>query len=79
MTDRVTEKVTEREAEVLALISENQSITQIEMAEQLSLSRKTIASRLKSLKEKGLVKRVGSDTNGYWEIKKIVERRAGEP
>lgn len=66
VTDRVTEKVTEREAEILALISENQNITQTEMAERLSVSRKTIASRLKSLKEKGLTKRVGSDKKGYW-------------
>ena len=69
VTEEVTENVTEREAEVLALISENQSITQAEIAKRLSVSRKTIASRLKSLKEKGVVKRVGSDAKGYWEIK----------
>ena len=70
VTEKVTENVTEREAEILALISENQSITQTEMADRLSVSRKTIASRLKSLKEKGVVKRMGSDTKGYWKTQR---------
>ena len=69
VTDKVIENITERETDVLSLISENQNITQTEMAERLSVSRKTIASRLKSLKRKGMVKRIGSDTKGYWEIK----------
>ena len=70
VTEKVTENVTERETEILALISENQSITQTEMADRLSVSRKTIASRLKSLKEKGVVKRIGSDTKGYWKTQR---------
>ena len=70
VTDKVTDKVTENEAEVLTLISENPNITQTEMAKRLSVSRKTIASRLKSLKEKGVVKRVGPDIKGYWEIQR---------
>nr|WP_278840800.1 winged helix-turn-helix transcriptional regulator [Holdemania filiformis] len=68
VTERVTERVTEKESEVLYLLFENSNYTTKELAEKLSLSRKTISERLKSLKGKNIIRRVGSDTKGYWEI-----------
>jgi len=68
VTERVTEKVTEKENEVLVLLQMDPGYTYADMAEKLSVSRKTISARVKSLKEKGLIRRIGSDTNGYWEI-----------
>jgi ATP-dependent DNA helicase RecG len=41
----------------------------LQMAEKLGVSRKTIATRLKKLKEKDIIERVGSDRKGYWKIK----------
>ena len=69
VTERVTERVTEKENEVLVLLQVDPGYTYADMAEKLSVSRKTISARVKSLKEKGLIRRIGSDTNGYWEIK----------
>ena len=40
----------------------------VRMAEKLGVSRKTVSDRIKSLKEKGVIIRVGSDTRGYWNI-----------
>ncbi|MDR1572178.1 MAG: winged helix-turn-helix transcriptional regulator, partial [Clostridiales Family XIII bacterium] len=68
VTERVTDRVTEKESGVLALIAQNKSVTQDEMSKKLGVSRKTIAARLKSLKEKGVIRRVGSDIKGHWEI-----------
>ena len=68
VAERVAEKVTDGEAEVLRIIVQNRETTQNEMAESLNVSRKTIYMRLKSLKGKGVIRRVGSDTKGYWEI-----------
>ncbi|MDR0425382.1 MAG: HTH domain-containing protein, partial [Clostridiales Family XIII bacterium] len=34
----------------------------------LNVSRKTVYMRIKSLKEKGLLRRLGSDTKGSWEV-----------
>ena len=65
---KVTEKVTEKENEVLLLLNENPSYTMIKLAEKLNISRKTIAVRLKKLREKGVIERVGSDRKGYWNI-----------
>lgn len=68
VTEGVTEKVTEKENEILVLLRMDPGYTYADMAEKLSVSRKTISARVKSLKEKGLIRRIGSDTNGYWEI-----------
>jgi ATP-dependent DNA helicase RecG len=64
----VTERVTEKENEVLLLIQIDPGYTYADMAEKLSVSRKTISARIKSLKDKEIIRRIGSDTNGYWEI-----------
>jgi ATP-dependent DNA helicase RecG len=68
VTENVTEQVTEGESEILFLISQNSRITQIEIAAKLGVSRKTVSARIKALKEKGLIRRVGSDTKGHWEV-----------
>lgn len=68
VTERVTERVTEKEQQVLNLIIEDPGYTSQLMADKLSLSRKTITERLRSLKDKGIIQRIGSDTRGYWKI-----------
>ena len=39
-----------------------------EIAKRLSVSRKTVAARIKSLKEKGILERIGATKNGHWQI-----------
>jgi ATP-dependent DNA helicase RecG len=68
VAERVAEKVTEGEASVLALLAQNGEVTQNELANQLDVSRKTVYMRIKSLKDKGVIRRIGSDTRGYWEV-----------
>lgn len=66
--DRVTEKVTDAEKAILELLIEDPAYTYSVLAEILGMSRKSISTKIKSLKEKGLIRRVGSDTKGYWEV-----------
>ena len=40
------------------------------MSKKLGFARSTISSNLQKLKEKGIIERIGSDRNGYWEILK---------
>lgn len=72
VTDRVTEKVTdnldEKSIQILALISEDPAYTTAIIAERLSISRKTVSQRLKEMKGKGIIERIGSDRKGYWKI-----------
>lgn len=68
VTEKVTEKVTEEEGRLLELLSIDPGYTYGNLAEALSVSRKTVSVRIKSLKNKGVIERVGSDTKGYWKI-----------
>ena len=70
VTERVTVKVTDKEHELLTLLTEDPGYTMPQLAERLSVHRKTVAARLKKLKEAGLIERIGSDRKGYWKLLK---------
>ena len=65
---RVTKEVTDKEKKVLELLYEDPGFTMPALAEKMNVRRKTIASYLKTLKEKGVVVRVGGRKEGYWKI-----------
>lgn len=54
---------------MLLLINDNPSITQNEIKEQLQLARSHVQKIMKNLSDKGIIERVGSKKNGYWQIK----------
>lgn len=67
VTKDVTKDVTMEEA-ILGLIRENKAITTFEMAEFLSVTRRTIQRNLDTLRDKGIIVRKGGRRYGYWEI-----------
>lgn len=69
--NRVTEKVTDMEQQILMFLMEDPAYTYMALSEKTGVSRKTVSSRIKSLKDKGVIQRGGSDTKGYWKIKEI--------
>lgn len=65
----VTEKVTDvTEKRIIELLKDNSRYKTAELAEMLDISRKTVSIKLKKLREKGIIERVGSDRKGYWNI-----------
>ncbi len=68
-SDKISDKLTEKERETLALLVEDPGYTSLQIAEKLKVSRVSITTYLKSLKEKGIIERIGSDRKGYWIIK----------
>ena len=63
-----TDRVTETENQLLALLIEDPAYTYKTLSKKLNVSRKTIGGLIKSLKSKNIICRVGSDTKGYWQI-----------
>ncbi len=53
---------------MLSAIRLNQYITQNELASVVGLTIKGVEWNLKQLKEKGILRRIGSDRGGHWEI-----------
>lgn len=68
VTEKVTDALTENEQKVLEILRKNPSATYIEMANQMNISRKAVSQKIKQLKDKGLILRVGSTKNGYWKL-----------
>ena len=60
--------VTELEANILSLLKDNQHITIAQLAEKSNKSLRTVNRVLASLRNKGLVWRVGSNKAGYWKV-----------
>lgn len=53
---------------VFNLIIQNNRITATEISERLNISLSTAKRRIKELKVKGIIERIGSDKKGYWKI-----------
>ena len=62
------EKLTRIEKQILNIILETPQITQVNIASQLKKTPKTIQRGVSTLKEKGIIERVGSNKKGYWKI-----------
>ena len=64
-----TEKrVTVNQQKILNLIKENPFITQEELSKIIGITRKSVISNMKKLQDVGLIKRIGADKNGYWQL-----------
>ena len=53
---------------IVEIISDNPNVTIPEIAERLKLNPRGIAKHFKILQEKGLIRRVGPDKGGHWEV-----------
>ena len=53
---------------IMDLIMKNPDITTQEMATLIGIDRSNIARAIKKLQERGLVRRVGPDKGGHWEV-----------
>ena len=68
-TQRSSQKGSQKSSQkILSLITENTQITTQEMANLLGISRRAVAKQLANLQTEGIVKRVGPDKGGHWEI-----------
>ena len=61
--------LSETEIKIVASIRENPTITRTEMASALSIGTSTIDRSIRKLKENGILKRIGSNKTGSWEIR----------
>ncbi len=53
---------------ILSLIAENPQITSMQMAERLGINRSAISKHLKRMQTEGVVRRIGPDKGGHWEV-----------
>lgn len=68
VTQKVSVKVTGNQQKIINAIKDNPYVTQEELANIVGIARKNIIVNMKKLQENGLLKRIGADKNGHWQI-----------
>ena len=68
--EKTVEKPQKTVEKIITILSTTPSITVREMADILGLSRRGVEEQIKSLKQKGIIRRIGPDKGGHWEVTK---------
>lgn len=66
--EKVRERVTENQKRILEEITKNRYITIKRLSESIGISERKTQENINKLKGKRLLKRVGPDKGGYWEV-----------
>ncbi|MBO7637907.1 MAG: Fic family protein, partial [Treponema sp.] len=68
ITQKITVKITVNQQKIIDVIKENPLVTQEELSKIVGIARLNINKNMKKLQELGIIKRVGADKNGHWEV-----------
>ena len=68
VTENVTDASQKTSQKIIDLIKEDPYISTSKMAEIIGVDRRNIARNIKKLQEQGVVRRVGPDKGGFWEV-----------
>ena len=67
-TVKITQKITVNQRKIIKAIKNNPHITQDELSGAVGIARLNIIKNMKKLQEQNLIKRIGADKNGYWQV-----------
>lgn len=70
VTVKVPEKVTVNQQKIIATASQNPRITISELSKIVGISDRKIKKNISKLKEKKMLRRIGPDKGGYWDVLK---------
>ncbi len=68
--ERLGEKLGESQLKIFELVNKNKFVTIPELSKELNISTTAVENNMAKLKEKGLLKRIGSAKGGHWEVRK---------
>lgn len=60
--------MSENQQAIIALLIEDGGITRALLSQKLGISEKSVSSNIKTLKELGIIDRIGSDRIGKWRV-----------
>lgn len=70
LVDRLVDGLVESQRKIVELIKVNPKTSKKEMAENIGISTTAIDKHIRSLRKNNIIKRVGSDRTGHWELLK---------
>jgi ATP-dependent DNA helicase RecG len=68
LVDGLVDGLVESQRKIVELIKANPKISKKEMSESIGISTTAIDKHIKRLRDKNILKRVGSNRSGYWEL-----------
>ena len=68
MVDGLVEGLAGSQKKIVDLILKNPNISKKDMSEFIRISATAIDKNIAALKKKNIIRRVGEDKSGYWEI-----------
>jgi len=68
VTEKVTERVTENQAIIIKEMKSNKYTTISKLSKIAGISERKIKENIRILKNKGIIRRIGPDRGGHWEI-----------
>ena len=66
--ERVQVKKIKSREKIVALLAENSKLSAVALAERIGISAKAVEKHLSNLKADGIIKRIGPDKGGHWEV-----------
>lgn len=67
-TDAGSQKKVDSSQKILEMMADNAFVTTDAIAKELGISRRAVAKHTAKLKEKGILRRIGPDKGGHWEV-----------
>ena len=61
-------ELSQRQQEMVGLIEKNPKISRRELSEKLGINPSAVQKHIEALKNKSILKRVGSAKGGHWEV-----------
>ena len=68
VTENVTDTSQKTSQKIIDLVKEDPYISTSRMADIIGIDRRNIARNIKKLQDQGIIRRVGPDKGGFWEI-----------
>ena len=67
-TAKFTVKFTANQRKIINALKDNPYLTQTELTEIVGISERSIKANMKKLQQNCIIRRIGADKNGYWEV-----------
>ena len=68
MVRKGSQKLTAKQIALMDLLKQNPTISRKDIAENMGINESAVQKRLDALKKKSVVRRVGPDKGGHWEV-----------
>jgi len=68
LAEGLVERLVESQRKILELVKKNPYVSKNELSNKVGISTTAIDKNINQLKKKGLLKRIGPDKGGHWEV-----------